>query len=211
MNLAITAFRYAAEPFFFSNAVEKNSPQLFARVNHYFIIVCCMLLLGVGINLDLLKFFFGRPEYAQGMHVVPILLLAYLFTGVYYNVSVWFKLTDRTYYGTIITIGGMVITIVANYYLIPIAGYYGSSWAAVLSSFAMVTACYFLGQKFYPIPYSVVTGLGYIAVTIAIVFVVNTIEIENQLLASTFHGGVIVVYGLLIFLLERKRFKQTLK
>ncbi|HET9054057.1 MAG TPA: oligosaccharide flippase family protein, partial [Cyclobacteriaceae bacterium] len=93
MNLGIQAFRYAAEPFFFSNAANKNSPQLFARVNHYFIITCCAVLLAISINLDVLKFFIGE-EFWVGLPVVPVLLLAYLFLGVYYNFSVWFKLTD---------------------------------------------------------------------------------------------------------------------
>jgi O-antigen/teichoic acid export membrane protein len=210
MNLAITAFRYAAEPFFFTNAIEKNSPQLFARINHYFVIVCCFILLGVSINLDLLQYFFGRAEYAQGLYVVPILLLAYLFMGVYYNFSVWFKLTDRTYYGTIITIGGMIVTIVANYYLIPVAGYLGSSWAAVLCSVSMAAACFLLGKRFYPVPYSIARDLTYIIGTVGIVYLVNAIEVEGQLLASTFHAAVILLYGLGIFFLERKQFRQTL-
>ena len=131
MSLAIQAFRYAAEPFFFSNASDKQSPALFARVNHYFVIVCCILLLGVGINLDILKYFLGDSNYWQGLPIVPILLLGYLFNGVYYNLTVWFKITDRTYYATIITITGAIITIAANYILIPIAGYMGSSVATL--------------------------------------------------------------------------------
>ena len=106
MSLAIQAFRYAAEPFFFSNASDKQSPALFAKVNHYFVIVCCILLLGVGINLDILKYFLGDSKYWEGLPIVPILLLGYLFNGVYYNLTVWFKITDRTYFATIITIIG---------------------------------------------------------------------------------------------------------
>ncbi len=159
MNLAVQAFRYAAEPFFFSNASDKNSPELFARINHYFIVVCCIILLGVGINLDVLKvFFLPNPLYWEGLTVVPLLLLGYLFLGVYYNFTVWFKLTDRTYFGTILTAGGAVITIAANYVLIPVAGYMGSSWATLLCYFSMAAACYWFGQKYYPIPYAVGKG-----------------------------------------------------
>jgi O-antigen/teichoic acid export membrane protein len=210
MNLAITAFRYAAEPFFFSNAIEKSSPQMFARINHYFILVCCVILLGAATNLDILQFFFGRSEYAEGLYIVPILLLAYLFMGIYFNLSVWFKLTDRTYYGTLITVLGMIVTVIGNWYLIPIAGYLGSSWAALLCSIVMTVTCYLLGQKFYPIPYKVWAGLGYIAMTTVLVYLVNAIEIENQMLASIFHVGVVLIYVVIIFLLERKRFGQTL-
>ncbi|MBT1700576.1 polysaccharide biosynthesis C-terminal domain-containing protein [Fulvivirgaceae bacterium PWU4] len=206
MNLAIQGFRYAAEPFFFSNAAEKNSPQLFARVNHYFIIVCCILLIGVSINLDILKYFLAKPAYWEGLHIVPVLLLSYLLLGVYYNFSVWFKLTDRTYYGTIITIGGAIITVVANYLLIPIAGYEGSSWAALLCYLGMTVACYVLGQKFYPIPYDIAKSVAYIVVTLLIVYGVNAIEIEDQLVATGFHALVIGIYLAGIYLLERKQF-----
>jgi O-antigen/teichoic acid export membrane protein len=207
MNLAITAFRYAAEPFFFSNAAEKNSPQLFARVNHYFIIVCCIILLGVSINLDILKYFLANPEYWEGLHIVPILLLAYLLLGVYYNFSVWFKLTDKTYYGTLITVVGMIITIGANYILIPVAGYEGSAVAALLCYAGMAVLCYLLGQRIYPIPYKMVRGVGYITVTVAIVYVVSAIPIQNQVIATSFHMTVILAYLIAVYLLEGKELR----
>jgi O-antigen/teichoic acid export membrane protein len=206
MNLAIQGFRYAAEPFFFSNAAEKNSPQLFARVNHYFIIVCCILLVAVSVNLDILKHFLAKPAYWEGLHIVPILLLSYLLLGVYYNFSVWFKLTDKTYYGTLITVGGAIITIAANYVLIPVAGYEGSSWAALLCYLSMTMACYMLGQKYYPIPYDIGKALAYIVVSVLIVYGVNAIDISDQLLATGFHSLVIGIYLAGVFMLERKQF-----
>jgi O-antigen/teichoic acid export membrane protein len=209
MSLAVTAFRYAAEPFFFSNAKNKNSPQLFARVNHYFIIVCCILLLSVGINLDIFKYFLGDPRYWVGLGVVPILLLAYLFLGVYYNFSVWFKLTDKTYWGTIISIGGVLITFLANFLLIPVYGYIGSSIATLICYFAMTAVCYALGQKYYPIPYNVLRSSAYVLATILLVYVVNAFEINNTWLALTFHAGVVAVYLLVIYFLERKELRQT--
>lgn len=207
MNLTIQAFRYAAEPFFFSNASEKNSPQLFARVNHYFVIVCCTILLGVSINLDILKYFLGDPAYWEGLHIVPILLLAYLFLGIYYNFSVWFKLTDKTYYGTVITLLGMIITIVANYILIPIAGYEGSAFAALICYTGMTATCYLLGQRFYPIPYAVGKAVLYVGITLVIVFAVNQVKISNQLLATTFHMAVILVYLIVIYRIEGRELK----
>ncbi|HEY0740387.1 MAG TPA: polysaccharide biosynthesis C-terminal domain-containing protein [Chryseosolibacter sp.] len=204
MNLAIQGFRYAAEPFFFSNASEKNSPQLFAKINHYFVIVCCLLLLSVSINLDILKHFLAKPEYWEGLYIVPILLLAYLFLGVYYNFSVWFKLSDRTYYGTFITILGAIITIVANYVLIPMAGYEGSAWAALICYFVMTMLCYALGKKFYPIPYDLTKMFGYIIVTTLLCYGVNKIEIPNQWLATGFHIAVILAWIAIVYLIERK-------
>ena len=209
MNLAIQAFRYAAEPFFFSQASEKNSPQLFARVNHYFIIVCCILLLAVSINLDFLKVFLAKPQYWEGLHIVPILLLAYLFLGIYYNFSVWFKLTDKTYYGTIITIGGALVTILANYILIPLSGYEGSSWAALMCYTSMAIACYVLGQKYYAIPYNLAKGAMYILITIMIVYLVNSFKIPSQIVAHAFHFAVIIAYLVTIYVIERKGLKRS--
>jgi O-antigen/teichoic acid export membrane protein len=207
MNLTIQAFRYAAEPFFFSNASEKNSPQLFARVNHYFVIVCCIILLGVSINLDILKYFLGDPAYWEGLHIVPILLLAYLFLGIYYNFSVWFKLTDKTYYGTVITLLGMIITIVANYILIPVAGYEGSAVAALICYVCMTVMCYLLGQRFYPIPYATGKAVLYIAITLIIVYGVNQVEISSQVLATTFHLAVILIYLIVVYRIEGRDLK----
>lgn len=211
MSLAVTAFRYAAEPFFFSNAAEKNSPELFARVNHYFVIVCCVLLLGVGTNLDIFKYFLGNPEYWVGLHIVPVLLLAYLFLGVYYNFSVWFKLTDKTYWGTIISILGAVITISANYILIPHYGYEGSSVATLICYFSMTVICYAIGQKYFPIPYNIFRSGAYVVVTVALVYAVNFLEITNTWLALSFHVGVIAIYLGTIFFLERDGLRQTVR
>lgn len=210
MNLTIQAFRYAAEPFFFSNAADKNSPELFARINHYFTVFCCIILLGVGINLDLLSNYVGE-NFREAMNVVPILLLAYLFLGIYYNLSVWFKLTDKTYYGTYITTAGAIITILGNYFLIPIAGYEGSAVAALLCYFVMMIACYILGQKYYPIPYRVGTDMAYIVGTTLLVYGVNSIDIANLWLASSFHAAIIAIYLLVIYLLEKNELKAGQK
>lgn len=209
MSLAVQAFRYAAEPFFFSNAADKESPALFANVNLYFILVCCVLLLGVSINLDLLKYFLGSEKYWEGLYIVPVLLLAYLFLGVYYNLSVWFKLTDKTYYGTVITVGGALITIGGNYLLIPVAGYLGSSWVTLVCYFSMTAACYLLGQRFYPIPYNVTRSVSYIVSTVAIIYLVGLVSFENQWVATGFHGIVILIFIFTVYLLENKRFKEA--
>ncbi len=209
MSLAVQAFRYAAEPFFFSQASDKNSPSLFAQINHYFIIVCCLLLLGVGINMDILKHLLGSQNYWEGLHIVPILLLGYLFLGVYYNLTVWFKLIDKTHYGTVITIFGVVITILANFILIPVAGYTGSSWATLICYFGMCAICYVLGRKFYPIPYRVISGLAYVILTSFLVYAVNLIQIANPWTAFVFHTFIIGVYVITIYILEKKNFKQS--
>ena len=207
MNLGIQAFRFAAEPFFFSHAADKNSPALFAKVNHYFLITCCIFLLAVSINLDILKYFIGQ-DFREGLSIVPILLLAYLFLGVYYNFSVWFKLNDKTYYGTWITLGGAFITIAANYILIPHLGFTGSAWAALLCYFSMTVACFITGQKYYPIPYKITQGLVYIILTVILVYVVNLMNVSDQIMATLFHSLVILIFVGIIYLLERKNLRH---
>jgi len=132
-----------------------------------------------------------------------------LFLGVYYNLTVWFKLTDKTHYGTLITVGGALITIAGNYILIPIAGYLGSSWVTLICYFLMTAACYLLGQRFYPIPYNVTRSLGYIVVTVAIIYVVGLVTIENQWLATSFHAAIMLAYVFTLYFLEKERFKQA--
>jgi len=203
MSVAIQAFRFAAEPFFFSNAADKNSPVLFSKVNHYFVIVCCVLWLGVSINMDVFKYFIGE-EYWEGLPIVPILLLAYLFLGVYYNFSVWSKVIKKNYFGTIITAGGAVLTILLNYLLIPIAGYTGSSWAALIVYASMAVACYALGQKQYPIPYRILADSCYVSATFLLIFVISGITVENLWLSMGFHQGIILLFIAVIYIIERK-------
>ena len=112
MTLAVQAFRFASEPFFFSNARDKNAPELFAQVMKYFVIVTTFIFLFVNLNVDWLSLILIPDEkFRTGLNIVPVLLMSSLFFGIYINLSVWYKLTDRTYWGTYITIGGAVITI----------------------------------------------------------------------------------------------------
>lgn len=206
MNLGIQAFRYAAEPFFFSHAQQKDSPQLFAQINHYFIITCCLFFVAISLHLDLLQFLIGQ-EFREGLYIVPVLLMAYLFLGIYYNLSVWFKLTDRTHYGTWITLAGALITIAANYVLIPYWGYWGSSWAALLCYGSMCAMCYFLGQKFFPIPYKVLKGLGYILVSVIIVYFSSLVSIDDLFLSTLFHSAIVLIFAAACYYLERKNLR----
>ncbi len=209
MNLIIQAFRFAAEPFFFSNASDKNSPVLFAQVNHYFTVFCCVFLLAISVNMDIFKYYISK-NYWGALPIVPILLLAYLFLGCYYNLTVWFKVTDKTYFGTIITLSGAIITISLNFLLIPLGGYLASSLVTLIVFFLMAASCYLLGQKFYPIPYKIGQELILIAITIALVYGISFIKIPNQLLATAFHLVVVIAFSGIIYLIERKQL-QTIR
>lgn len=207
MTLAVQAFRYAAEPFFFSRAADKNSPALFSQVSHGFILFGCIILLAVSINLDVLEHLLRRSEYRQGMHVVPVLLLANLFLGIYYNVSIWYKLTNKTYYSTWIAVGGAVLTIALNYFLIPIAGYEGSSWVTLIVYFLMAAVCYYYGQRHYPVPYPVVKDLTYIAITLLLIYTMNLIEFSNLGIALIVRLIVLLIFSGMVYVLELKKFK----
>ncbi|MFD2932305.1 polysaccharide biosynthesis C-terminal domain-containing protein [Spirosoma flavum] len=162
MALAIQSFKFAADPFFFAQAEDKNAPTLLATVTKWFLIVCILIWVGVSINLDLLGQLFLRSKaYRVGLDIVPLLLLGNMLLGVYYNISFWFKLNDKTYYGTLITVVGMAVTIVLNLVLIPIIGYMGCAVAFLISSFVMTAMCYLLGEKYYPVPYDVRSAVGY--------------------------------------------------
>lgn len=208
MNLGVQAFRYAAEPFFFSNSQDKNSPKLFANINHFFVIACCIVWLGISINMDILKYLVGE-NFWLGLNIVPVLLLAYLLLGVYYNFSVWFKLTDKTHYGTLISIIGAVITVAGNYFLIPIAGFMGSAIAAVLCYAAMAAICFGLGQKYYPIPYWMSRDIGYIVFTGALIRLISNVQLDSQWLATGFHAVVIIAFLGLIYWIEKKNLSRS--
>lgn len=203
MNLGIQAFRFASEPFFFSNAADKNSPALFAKVNYYFVIVGCIVLLGVSINMDILKYYLQSDEYWEGLHIVPILLTGYLFLGMYFNFSVWFKVTDKTYFGTLITVIGAGITMLGNFLLIPIAGYFGSSVITLVTYASMAIICYGLGQKIFPIPYSIGKSVLYIGVTLIITYSVRELTFSSQWVATMVHTVIMLVFIGGIYLLER--------
>ncbi|HQX31899.1 MAG TPA: oligosaccharide flippase family protein, partial [Flavobacteriales bacterium] len=131
ITLFIQAFRMGAEPFFFSHAKEKNSRETFAQIMNIFVAICMTAFLVVMLFIDLFKWFIPNPEYHDGLRVVPILMLANVFLGIYYNQSVWYKLTDRTKTGGTIAIIGAAITIAFNFLLIPVLGYMGSAWATL--------------------------------------------------------------------------------
>ncbi len=211
MSLGIQALRYAADPFFFANAKARNAPALFSSVMHYFIIVACFILFAVSVNLELLGYLLLRKaEYREAIATVPYLLLAYLFWGVYYNLSVWFKLTDKTYHGTWIATLGAVITIVLNMMLIPRIGYWGSVWATLASYVTMSGICYYLGQKYYPIPYQHKRGLAYILGTMVGVVLARHVHYTSFGSAVASNLILTLVFGMLLYVLGQRDLRQSL-
>ena len=153
MTIFTTAFKYAAEPFFFNHAKHEDSKKLNAMVMKYYVLFCLFLFLGTMMNLPWLQKVVSE-KYRSGLGVVPILLLANLCVGVYWNLSIWFKLTGQTKFGAMITVLGAIITLVINFVGIPKFGYMACAWATLLSYGAMMVTSYLLGQKYYPIKYN---------------------------------------------------------
>ncbi|MEQ8470548.1 MAG: lipopolysaccharide biosynthesis protein [Marinoscillum sp.] len=165
MTLAVQAFRYAFEPFFFSKSGEKNSPELFAKVMHGFVIFGSLSWLVISLYLPAFApIFLRREAYLTGLDIVPWLLGGGLFLGIYFNLSVWYKLTDKTRYGAWITILGALLTIILNFVLIPVIGYMGSAITTFISYMVMTVISFWIGQKHFYIPYKVGKGFFYIVV-----------------------------------------------
>ena len=167
MMMFTQAFRYAYEPFIFAQYKDKNSTAAYADAMKYFIIFSLLIFLGMVFYLDIFKFII-RSDYWAGLRVVPIVLFSYLFQGVFFNLSLWYKLTDKTMYGAWISIVGSVITIAINIIFVPVFSYMASAWASFACYFVMMLISYFLGQKYMPIKYDLKTIGIYTLVTLAL-------------------------------------------
>lgn len=204
MTIFVQAFKYAAEPFFFSNAKHENAKQLYADVMKYFVIACSLIFLGIMMYFDGAMFFVGKA-FRIGAPVVPILLMANLFLGIFYNLSIWYKLTDQTKFGAYISIFGAVITLILNYLLIPVFGYMGAAWATFTCYFSMMVVSYFLGQKYYHVNYDLKRIIGYLLLAVGIYFFTVLIKPEVLYIRLSVNTVLLVLYVFLIILIERPR------
>ena len=169
ITILIQAFRMAAEPFFFSQSKEEDAPKTYARVMKFFVIACCFMFLFISLYIDVFAWFFqaiNKPAWTEGLHIVPLLALGNIFLGVYYNLSIWYKLTNKNMTGAAITIGGAIITIVLNIWLIPKYHYLGAAIATFCCYLFMMITSYMMGQKNYPVPYAVKKLMAYIAIVV---------------------------------------------
>ena len=169
MSIFTQTFRTAAEPFFFQQSKNANATLVYARVMHVFVFAGGSIFLGVTLFMDVAKYFVS-PAYFGGLHVVPILLLANLFLGMYYNQSVWYKLADKTRWGMYLSFFGAAITLVGNWLLIPEIGYLGSAYTTLVCYFMMMGASYLLGQKHYPVPYNLERLARYVGLALLFFF-----------------------------------------
>lgn len=209
MTLVVQAYRYAAEPLFFSKSGDKNSPGLIALSTKWFTIACIIIWVGVSLNLNIIALLLGE-NYRYGLEVVPVLLLANLFIGLYGNISIWFKLSDRTQYGSYITLGAMICTVILNMVLIPQYGYMGCAIAFLLSSFLMAGTCYMLGQKYYPIPYETGRVMAYAGVAGGLILAHSFIKTEASIGGFAIQMALCLAFVLFIILSERRGLQKRL-
>lgn len=205
MTLFIQTFRYAAEPFFFSIYKKEGNKLLYARIMKYFVIACSFIFLLVMLYLDFFKFFIGE-KFRSGLSVVPVLLMANICLGIFYNLSMWYKLTGQTRYGAYFSIFGAAITVILLWNLIPLMGYMGAAWATLIAYASMMLLSYITGQKHFPVPYDVPRILAFPCIALLIYFaslgLQKIIDPEKtvQLLLSTL---LLAAFSAFVFVLER--------
>jgi len=213
LSIFVNAFRLGAEPFFFSHAKSTNAKTIYALIMDYFVITMSIIFVGLVANVELLKYFIKGHDLTQqllywsGLKIVPVLLMAYVFLGVYMNLSIWYKLSDQTRYGLYISGIGAIITIVLNYLFIPQYSYVASAWITLFTYGSMMTLSYILGQKKYPIPYHTLKNLAYI-VSAAVVSWLSFSIFDSNLIVGNI---LLLIFVGICFLKERSILAKLIK
>ena len=206
MNLFIQMFRYAAEPFFFQRAKDKNSKELYALVMEWFTAFCGLVLLGVVGYIDVISLFLGR-DFRVGVDVVPIMLLSYMILGMLFNVSMWYKLSGRTNMAIWITLAGLAVTTVVNIVFMPRYSYWASAFGHLASYLVMFVISAILGARYYPIPYKwgrllaifVLMGLAYAGISLSLH------RLDSVALRLAVNTALIGLYGAAAWVFMRRR------
>lgn len=204
VTILLQAYRYAAEPFFFSQLKNEDRNKVYAKVMNFFVATVAVVFLVVSLNIDIFKLFIRNEAYYVGLSVVPILLMANVFLGIYYNQSIWYKLSGQTRFGAYIAIGGALLTVIINVLFIPEYGYMASAWATLIVYAAQMAASYYLGQKYYPIKYNSRKFGLYLGAAIFFYFLASILDLEQPIIRFVVHNTFIALYLGMVFVLERK-------
>jgi O-antigen/teichoic acid export membrane protein len=205
MTIFIQAFRLGAEPFFFNHAKELNAKETYAKIMKYFVILGSLMFVFTVAFLNIFKeLIVTDSAYWIAIDIVPIVLLANLLLGIYFNLAIWYKLTDNTRYGMYIAIIGAIITIAFNYIMIPIWGFMASAWATLITYATMTTISYFIGKKHYPVPYDVLRIGSYLLIA-SVFSAVSYLRFNDDYYISTI---LVLLFLGIIFLLEKREIKQ---
>lgn len=200
ITMFIQAFRYAYEPFFFSKGKEKGSTKAYADAMKYFIIFALILFLGMMFYTDIIKFILDKigKDFSPGLDILPYAMLGEIFFGIYFNLSVWYKLTDRTKYGAYFSVLGCVIQIAMNFILVPIYGYIASAWATFAANLIIMTVSYFIGQRYFPIKYDLKSIALYFGLAVAFYIAAMTPIIDNDVLRLSYRTIFLLVFSAII-------------
>jgi len=209
MIIFIQAFRFAAEPFFFAEYKNENAKVLYARVMKVFVVVCLFIFLGILLYMDIIKYFIDE-SYREGLKVVPILLVAHIFLGIYFNLSIWYKLTGQTRFGIYIAVIGAFITILTNVLLIPVIGYYASAWAHLLCNAVMIAISYYWGRKHYRISYDIKRIFLFIAAALALYGLHGLIPSIHQVIDWIISAAFMAIFALAVLTIDAEA-RETLK
>ena len=207
MTLFIQTFNYAAEPFFFNHSTKENPQIVYAQVMNYFVIICSFIFLAVMLYIDIVKHFIG-PDFRSGLGIVPILLMANLCLGVYYNLAIWYKLTSKTTLGAWVAVFGAVVTLIFNFWLIPILGYMGSAWATLICYASMMVLSYFVGQKHYPVPYNLRAFVFHISLAVIMWWLSQFIRHQFNLsekISFLLNTLILILFAVIIWTFERRK------
>ncbi|WP_299258990.1 oligosaccharide flippase family protein [uncultured Aquimarina sp.] len=208
MTLFATAFRLGIEPFFFNYAGNKNAPETYARITKYFVILGSFIFLFVIVFVHVLKIAFLRDaSYWEAVKIVPFILLANFCLGIYHNLSVWYKVTDRTRFGAYISVFGAVITLLLNFLLIPEYTYVGSAIATLAAYGTMMLLSWYFGKKYYPIPYDLKKIGMYLTLSIGFSIISFYIFDSNYMISIP----LLLVFLVILCASEKKELKQLLK
>jgi len=208
ITIFIQAFRYAAEPFFFAHEKKKDSRKTYAYIMQVFAGVVGALFLIVTLYMDLFKhIIIPNKSYWVGLRVVPILLMANIFLGIYYNLGIWFKLSGKTRKGMYISIIGALMTIGLNLWLIPKYEYMASAWITLATYFTISVLSYLLGQKYYPVPYKLSRIAYYIFTPVVLYLILQQFTIENIFIKYTIHSLILLTFIGSIYYFEFKGVK----
>lgn len=208
MTIFIQAFRLGAEPFFFNHAKEKNAKDTYARIMKYFVICGSLMLVVTVAYINLFKELIVRdPAYWVAIDIVPVVLLANLFLGIYFNLAIWYKLTDKTRYGMYFSIVGAIITIAFNYIMIPIIGFMAAAWATLIAYGSMMLISYLIGKQHYFVPYDLKRILSYLGIA-TLISSVSYYGYNGNYYVSTL---IVLVFLGIVFLFERQDIKQLIK
>lgn len=201
MGLFIQMFRYAAEPFFFSKAKDKNAKGLYSRVMDYFVLFCLVIFLGITLNIDIFKYLIDQ-KYTSGLAIVPVILLSYVFMGIFVNLSIWYKLNDITRYGAVLTLIGAVITIGINVIFVSSHGYMASAWGHFFSYLFMIIVSYLWGRKIYPVKYNVLKIIAYFSVAVGIYYLSHLNPFQEKFPYLVLNNLLILIFVAVIYFRE---------